>query len=282
MRQVHRAGEKTFIDFSGKRPHIVDRRTGEEIPVELFVAVLGASSYTYAEATESQELPCWVGAHMRMVEYFGGSTRDLGPGPAQERRDAAVPLRARDQPHLPGAGRALRRGGDPGAPGQGRRTRPRSSRRCWWPSAGSWPGCATGPSSASPSSTQAIWRAARGAQRPADAEARGEPARALRAAGPPGAQAAARAAATSWPSGRRCRVNIDYHVEVEHHYYSVPYQLVGEKVEARYTALDRRDLLQGPAGRLPPPALRPRQPLDQGRAHAAARIGRMRSGRPRG
>jgi transposase len=43
MRQQHRAGEKTFIDFSGKRPHLVDRRTGEEIPVELFVAVLGVS-----------------------------------------------------------------------------------------------------------------------------------------------------------------------------------------------------------------------------------------------
>ena len=61
MRQVHRAGEKTFIDFSGKGPHIVDRQTGEQIEVELFVAVLGASSFTYAEAIESQKLPCWVG-----------------------------------------------------------------------------------------------------------------------------------------------------------------------------------------------------------------------------
>ena len=52
MRQVHRAGEKTFIDFSGKRPSLVDRRTGELRRVELFVAVLGASSLTYAEATE--------------------------------------------------------------------------------------------------------------------------------------------------------------------------------------------------------------------------------------
>ena len=51
MRQVHRAGEKTFIDFSGKRPSLVDRRTGELRRVELFVAVLGASSLTYAEAT---------------------------------------------------------------------------------------------------------------------------------------------------------------------------------------------------------------------------------------
>ena len=59
MRQVHRAGEKTFIDYSGKRPSLVDRRTGELRRVELFVAVLGASSLTYAAATETQQLPDW-------------------------------------------------------------------------------------------------------------------------------------------------------------------------------------------------------------------------------
>lgn len=67
MRQVHRAGEKTFTDFSGKRPHIIDRKTGERIAVELFVGVLGASGRTYAEATENQRLPCWIAAHTRMV-----------------------------------------------------------------------------------------------------------------------------------------------------------------------------------------------------------------------
>ena len=74
MRQVHRAGEKTFIDFSGKRPGLVDRHTGELRRVELFVAVLGASGFTYTEATATQQLPDWVGAHTRMVEYFGGTT----------------------------------------------------------------------------------------------------------------------------------------------------------------------------------------------------------------
>ncbi len=74
MRQVHRAGEKTFVDYSGKRPHLVDRHTGEERPVELFVAALGASSYIFAEATEAQNLPSWVGSHIRMAESFGGST----------------------------------------------------------------------------------------------------------------------------------------------------------------------------------------------------------------
>ena len=74
MRQVHRAGEKTFIDFAGHRPHLVDRTTGEVIAVELFVAVLGASGLIYAEATRSQDLPSWVAAHQRMAAYLGGTT----------------------------------------------------------------------------------------------------------------------------------------------------------------------------------------------------------------
>src|SRR5579884_933278 len=71
MRQVHRAGEKLFIDYSGKKPHIVDRETGEVIEVELFVAVLGASNYTYAEATRTQRLGDFVASTVRAFEYFG-------------------------------------------------------------------------------------------------------------------------------------------------------------------------------------------------------------------
>ncbi|MFA5897621.1 MAG: hypothetical protein WC829_00775 [Hyphomicrobium sp.] len=73
MRQVHRADEKLFVDFSGKRPALVDATTGELVLVELFVGVLGASGLIYAEATRSQDLASWVGAHVRMVEYYGGS-----------------------------------------------------------------------------------------------------------------------------------------------------------------------------------------------------------------
>lgn len=73
MRQVHRAGEKLFVDFSGKRPHLVDPMTGEEIPVELFVGALGASGLIYAEATPSQEMSAWVGGHVHMLAYFHGS-----------------------------------------------------------------------------------------------------------------------------------------------------------------------------------------------------------------
>jgi transposase len=79
MRQVHVAGEKLFVDFSGKKPSIVDPKTGEVIEVELFVAVLGASNYTYAEATRTQQVADWIGAHVRAFEYLEGVPRDVVP-----------------------------------------------------------------------------------------------------------------------------------------------------------------------------------------------------------
>jgi transposase len=77
MRQVHVAGEKVFVDYSGKQPSIVDPKTGEVIAVELFVAVLGASNFTYAEATLTQQVADWIGAHVRCFEYFDGVPRDV-------------------------------------------------------------------------------------------------------------------------------------------------------------------------------------------------------------
>ncbi|HTO23676.1 MAG TPA: IS21 family transposase [Spirochaetia bacterium] len=72
MRHVHRAGEKMFTDYAGKKPHWIEPATGELHEVELFVAVLGASNYTYAEASESQQVPYWLGSNTRALEYFGG------------------------------------------------------------------------------------------------------------------------------------------------------------------------------------------------------------------
>src|SRR5574340_515725 len=74
MRQAHRAGEKTFIDFSGSGLDVVDPVTGECRKAVLFVAVLGASNLTYAEPVLEQDLPTWVGCHVRAFEYFGGTT----------------------------------------------------------------------------------------------------------------------------------------------------------------------------------------------------------------
>ncbi len=71
MRQVHRCGEKMFIDYSGKKPRIVDPQTGEVREVELFVAVLGASNCTFAEATLTQSVLDFVASGVRALEYFG-------------------------------------------------------------------------------------------------------------------------------------------------------------------------------------------------------------------
>jgi len=73
MRQVHRAGEKLFVDFAGQRPQYVDRETGEVVTVELFVGVLGASGLLYAEATRGQDLASWVTAHVHMLDAFQGT-----------------------------------------------------------------------------------------------------------------------------------------------------------------------------------------------------------------
>ena len=79
MRQDHEAGDKVFVDYSGKKIAIVDRLTGEVREAEIFVAVLGASSFTYAEATWTQQLPDWIGAHVRMFRFFGGVPRLIVP-----------------------------------------------------------------------------------------------------------------------------------------------------------------------------------------------------------
>ncbi|HUA22936.1 MAG TPA: IS21 family transposase [Steroidobacteraceae bacterium] len=75
MRQVHVAGEKLFVDFAGRTGEVIDADTGAAIPVQIFVAVLGASSLTYAEATWSQKLPDWIAVHGRAFAYFGGVAR---------------------------------------------------------------------------------------------------------------------------------------------------------------------------------------------------------------
>lgn len=72
LRQQHRAGEKVFLDYAGQTMPIVDRATGEIREAQIFVGVLGASNYTFAEATWTQGLPDWIGSHVRMFEFFGG------------------------------------------------------------------------------------------------------------------------------------------------------------------------------------------------------------------
>ena len=72
MRLSHKAGEKLFVDYAGQTIPVVDPHTGEIQQAQIFVATLGASNYTYAEAQRSQDLPNWIGAHVRAFSFLGG------------------------------------------------------------------------------------------------------------------------------------------------------------------------------------------------------------------
>jgi len=79
MRQVHPAGERLFVDYAGQTVEMVDAQSGEIRAAQVFVAVLGASSYTYAEASWTQTLPDWIGAHVRALAFIGGVPRQIVP-----------------------------------------------------------------------------------------------------------------------------------------------------------------------------------------------------------
>jgi len=72
LRQEHKAGEKLFVDFAGKGIDVIDPSTGEVVEAQIFVAVLGASNYTYVLAVPNQSLPWWITCHTRAFEYYGG------------------------------------------------------------------------------------------------------------------------------------------------------------------------------------------------------------------
>lgn len=74
LRQTYKAGSTMFVDYAGQTVPIHDRNTGGVTQAQIFVAVLGASNYTFAEATVDQGLECWVGSHVRAFEYFDGVT----------------------------------------------------------------------------------------------------------------------------------------------------------------------------------------------------------------
>jgi transposase len=96
MRQVHKAGEKCFVDYSGKQPTITDPNTGERVEVELFVAVMGASNFTYAEVTATQQSADWIASHVRLVEYLTGVPRAFVP----DQLKAGVVVASRFEPAI--------------------------------------------------------------------------------------------------------------------------------------------------------------------------------------
>jgi len=79
MHMEHKAGDKMYADFTGKKMHYVDPFTGQRNEVEIFVAILGASQLTYVEAVKSQKLEDWIKVNENALRYFGGSPRGISP-----------------------------------------------------------------------------------------------------------------------------------------------------------------------------------------------------------
>lgn len=232
MRQVHRGGEKCFVDYSGKRLRIHDAESGEAVEVELFVGVLGASNFTFAECTLSQTLPDFCGSTVRMFEYFGGTPKIVVPdqlrsavsGPdrydpeinptyaelAQHYEVAIVPARAgepRDKAKVEGAVLIAQR----------------------WIVA-----CLRNVTFFRLSDLNAAVAALlEGLNSRPFRKLEGNRRTAFEAFDRPLLRALP---ATRWETSQRkkARVNIDYHVDLEGRFYSVPYQLVGELVDMRF------------------------------------------------
>jgi transposase len=93
LRQEHKAGEKMFVDWAGATIPVWDRHTGLPWQSPLFVATLGASSYTWAEATRDQQMESWLRAHVHAFEHFGGIPAlavRITPRPVSPRRTVTI------------------------------------------------------------------------------------------------------------------------------------------------------------------------------------------------
>lgn len=235
LRQPHKAGERLQVDYSGKRPWLTSRETGERVAVELFVAVLPASGLIFAKATYTQQLRDWVSVHADALEYIGGVPRAVVPD--QLRSAVSEP-----DAYEPGINRTYqdlaRHYGTAVVPARPARPKDKGKVERAVLTVQRW--------------ILARLRHetffslaelnARIAELLADVNARprkdlgGVSRRDLferieRSTLQP--LPSTRFEPSSW---RGAKVNRDYHVELERHYYSVPYQLVGERVEARLTA----------------------------------------------
>jgi len=233
LRQDHKAGEKLFVDYAGDTIPIHDPRGGPQRPASIFVAVLGASNYAYAEATESQELENWIGSHIRAFEFFGGVPKLVIP----DNTRTGVTRACRYEPDLNRTYHELAMHYGVGVL-PARPYRPRDKAKV-------------------ESGVLLVERWIVAALRHRKFFSLAELNQAIRELlthlnqrsfrKRPGCRASLfqeldRPALGPLPSERyefhswsTARVNIDYHVEVDHHYYSVPYTLTGQVVDVRST-----------------------------------------------
>jgi transposase len=234
LRQDHRAGEKMFVDWAGATIPVYDRISGEAQPASLFVAALGASSYTFAHATLSQDLPNWIQCHILAFEFFQGTTKLIVP----DNPRTGVTRACRYEPDLNRTyldmaqfyGVAI-------MPARPYKARDKAKVEAAVLLAERWLVAVLrhekffSLAELNQGLAQLLERLN---QRPFR-KREGNRASLYATLDQPALQPlpAERYVLAEW---KTVRANIDYHVEVDRHYYSVPYQLVGEELETRSTA----------------------------------------------
>jgi len=235
MRQIHKAGEKQFVDYAGQTVPITDRLTGEVSPAQIFVSVLGASSYTYAEATWTQTLPDWIGSHVRAFEFFQGVVEILIP----DNLRSAVSKTCRYEPDInPTYQEMAMHYGVAVIPARVRKPKDKAKVEAAvqlverWILASLRNRTFFGLAELNAAIRELLarlndreFRKMKGESRRSLYEKLDKPA--LRPL------PVAKYEDFLW---LKAGVNIDHHVQVEDHYYSVPYQLTGEKVDVRITS----------------------------------------------
>jgi transposase len=233
MRQEHRAGEKLFVDYAGHTAEVVDRRTGELRQAQVFVAVLGASNYTYAEATWTQQLPDWIGSHVRAFQFFGGTSEIVVP----DNLRSGVTKAHRYEPDLnPTYADLANHYGVAILPARARRPRDKAKAEAGVQLVERWI-LAVLRNRTFFSLEELNREIARLLERLNDRAFKKLPGsrRELFEQLDRPALRPLPAQAYEFAEWKKLLVNIDYHVELAGHYYSVPYALVRKSLEARYT-----------------------------------------------
>jgi len=233
MRQEHRAGEKAFIDYSDGLS-IVNPVTGELILTQLFVAVRGASNYTYAEATLSQTLPDWVGSHVRGFGYFGCVPRILVP----DNLKSGVSKACKYEPDLnPTYAEMAEHYGCAVLPARPRKPRDKAKVEAGVLIAQRWIlAVLRRRTFYSLAELNAAIRECLERLNTRTMRRAGKSRRELfEAMDRPSALPLPRRA-YEYAEWGKAKVNIDYHIEVDHHYYSVPFRLLRERLDVRLTA----------------------------------------------
>jgi len=233
MRQTHVAGERLFVDYAGKTLEVIDGTTGEVRPAQLFVAVVGASSYTYAEASFTQSLSDWIGSHTRAFSFYNGVTAIV----VSDNLKAGITRACFYEPAVNRTyAEMAAHYGTAIVPARPRRPRDKAKAEAGVLVATRW-------IIAKLRNRQFfLLTDLNAAIRDGVTALNDRPSRHLGTSRRALFEGLERSALKPLPAEpyvfaewKECRVGIDYHVEIDKHYYSVPHHLLREKVWARIT-----------------------------------------------